>query len=96
MGTRIKRATAPHRTSQGPRVGHLDSLKGILCEMSQIYRELRHGQTPIADGTKLIYCLRCMRDVIETLAIERLEERLDQVESWHDDATDNRPHFRAH
>jgi hypothetical protein len=37
-----------------------------------------------------------MRDMIETLAIERLEERLDDMEAHRGNATDNRPHFRAH
>jgi hypothetical protein len=50
---------------KGPRVGHLDSLTGILREMGCVYREMRYGSTPICDGAKLIYSLRCMRDVIE-------------------------------
>ena len=64
---------------KGPRVGHLDSLTGILREMGCVYREMRYGTTPIADGAKLIYSLRCMRDVIETLMIEKLEARLDEM-----------------
>jgi hypothetical protein len=65
--------------SQGPRVGHLDTLTGILREMGCVYREMRVGKTEIADGSKLIYSLRCMRDVIETIAIERIEKRLDEM-----------------
>jgi hypothetical protein len=82
---------------KGPRVGHLDSLTGILAEMGCVYREIRQGQTPIGDGTRLIYSLRCMRDVIETIALERIEDRLDQMEgASHGNATDHQPHFRAH
>jgi len=31
----------------GPRVGHLDSLSGILAEMGAVYREMRTGKTAI-------------------------------------------------
>ena len=65
--------------------------------MGAVYREMRRGQTPIADRSRLIYSLRCMRDVIETIAIERLEDRLNQMEGGHrGNATDYRPHRRAH
>jgi hypothetical protein len=64
---------------QGPRIGHLDTLTGILQEMGCVYREMRTNKTPTADGTKLIYSLRCMRDVIETIAVERIEKRLDEM-----------------
>jgi hypothetical protein len=64
----------------GPRVGHLDSLSGILSEMGAVYREMRTGRTTISDGAKLIYSLRCMRDVIETVVLERIESRLEQLD----------------
>ena len=65
---------------QGPQIGHLDLLTGILKEMGNVYREMRFGQTQISDGTRLIYSLKCMRDVIETLTLERLDERLTRLE----------------
>lgn len=82
----------------GPRVGHLDSLTGILREMGNVYREMRQGTTKIADGTRLIYSLKCMRDVLETLALERIEDRLDQLEgaSGHSRTTHDQPHFQTH
>jgi hypothetical protein len=64
-------------SGQGPTVGHLDTLTGILKEMGCVYREMRHNSTPIADGAKLIYSLRCMRDVIETITLQKLEEKMD-------------------
>jgi hypothetical protein len=67
-------------SGRGPRVGHLDSLTGILKEMGCVYREMRKGTTPIGDGSRLIYSLRCMRDVIETIALDRLEDRLQRLE----------------
>ena len=70
----------PDRTGKGPRVGHLDSLTGILKEMGCVYREMRYGHTAVNDGARLIFALRCMRDVLETVAIERVEARLDAME----------------
>jgi hypothetical protein len=55
-------------------------MSGILAEMGAVYREMRTGKTPIADGTRLIYSLKCMRDVIETVLLERIESRLEQLE----------------
>ena len=81
----------------GPRVGHLDSLSGILSEMGAVYREMRAGKTPIADGTKLIYSLKCMRDVIETVKLEWITERLEQLEGIsHGNAPLDQPTVRTH
>jgi hypothetical protein len=77
MSSQAKRGGSP--SGQGPRVGHLDTLTAILKEMGNVYREMRYATTPIADGTKLIYSLKCMRDVIETIALERLEQRMDAI-----------------
>jgi hypothetical protein len=48
--------------------------------MGCVYREMRLGKTPIADGSKLIFSLRCLRDVIETMVLQRLDERITVLE----------------
>jgi hypothetical protein len=97
MASQAKREGASGRTGKGPRIGHLDSLTGILKEMGNVYREMRCGQTEITDGSRLIYSLRCMRDVIETIAIERIEERLQQLEGAdHGNAPHHQPLIRAY
>jgi len=35
--------------------------------------------TRFPDGAKLTYMLRCMRDVLETITLERLEKRMDEA-----------------
>ena len=82
----------------GPRVGHLDSLSGILSEMGAVYREMRTNKTAICDGAKLIYSLRCMRDVLETVVLERIESRLEQLEgmSPHGHTASDRATVRTH
>ena len=77
MASQAKR-TSP--SGVGPRVGHLDSLSGILSEMGAVYREMRTGKIAMGDGAKLIYSLRCMRDVIEMIMLERIESRFEQLE----------------
>jgi hypothetical protein len=98
MASQAKRQGASGRTGTGPRIGHLASLTDILKEMRNVYREMRQGTTKIADGTRLIYALRCMRDVLETIAVERIEDRLDQLEGARDHGvtTHDAPHFRRH
>jgi hypothetical protein len=98
MASQAKRKRASAKTGTGPRVGHLDSLTGILKEMGNVYREMRQGTTKIADGTRLIYALRCMRDVLESLALERIEDRLDQLEgaSGHSRTTHDQAHLPLH
>jgi hypothetical protein len=96
----IKRegSSTRERSGKGPRVGHLDSLTGILKEMGNVYREMRYGHTPASDGSRLIFCLKCMRDVIETMSIERIEKRLDEMEGrvHLGDQTNDRPAMRPH
>jgi hypothetical protein len=79
MTSQPKRQEVSGKTGKGPRVGHLSSLTGILREMSSVYREMRYGQTPVNDGSRLIFALRCMRDVLETVHIERLEARVAEI-----------------
>src|SRR5260370_40246734 len=76
MKSQRKRA---RRTGQGPRIGHLDSLGGILSELQTVYREVRYGQTKPDVGTKLAFMLREMRAVLEAMALERIERRLSEL-----------------
>jgi len=98
MASQAKRQGASGGTGTGPRIGHLDSLTGLLKEMGAVYREMRQGTTKIADGTRLIYALRCMRDVLETIAVERIEDRLDELEgaSRYSRTTHDQAHLRPH
>ena len=76
MKSQRKRAK---RTGEGPRIGHLDSLGGILSELQTVYREVRYGQTKPDVGTKLAFMLREMRAVLEGMALERIERRLGEL-----------------
>jgi hypothetical protein len=77
MSSQQKRTKA---TGEGPRIGHLDSLTGILKEMQAVYREARVGKTPLPDATKLVFVLKSMREVLEAMALEGIERRLAEMQ----------------
>ena len=85
------------RTGQGPRVGHLDSLGGVVREMSAIYREVRTGKTAPDMGCKLVYILREIRAALEAHVLERLEQGLSAIEgTTHGDTERHRALERTH
>jgi len=63
----------------GPRVGHLDSLAGIMREMACVYREVRTGKTKADLGAKLVFMLREMRACLEAQAMEAMQQRLEAL-----------------
>jgi hypothetical protein len=65
---------------QGPRIGHLDSLGGVVREMASVYREVRLGKTEPDTGCKLTYILKEIRAALEAHVLERLELRLEAIE----------------
>jgi hypothetical protein len=81
MTSQAKRPEVVGKTGKGPRVGHLDSLTGILKEMAAVYREMRLGLTQPAEGSKLVFVLGAMRGVIETMSVERMEARLNELQA---------------
>jgi hypothetical protein len=71
----------------GPRIGHLDSLGGVVREMAAVYREVRTGKTEPDIGCKLVYILKEIRAALEAHVLERLEQRLEAIEGGrHGDA----------
>jgi hypothetical protein len=63
----------------GPRVGHLDSLAGIMREMACVYREVRTGKTKADLGAKLVFMLRELRACLEAQAMEAMQQRLEAL-----------------
>jgi hypothetical protein len=85
-----KRPGATH--GEGPKIGHLDTLGGIVKELGNLYREARLGITPVSDATRLAFILKTMRDCIETQVLEQLDARLRVLEEPHSSrSADHRP-----
>lgn len=55
----------------------LDNLRSIRDELGRVYRQARSGKLNTQDGTRLVYMLDKLRDLV--IAIE-LEERLTALE----------------
>ena len=66
MKSQAKRGGA---TGQGPRVGHLDTLGGVLAEASAVYREMRLGKIKHDKGRSLIWSLSQMREMISAMVL---------------------------
>ncbi len=66
------------RAAPIPRPGSLSNIFRIQQEMGKVYRDARTGRIKPSDGTKLIYILNTMANLIEK---GELEKRLDELES---------------
>lgn len=57
----------------------LDTLNGIIAEATRVYRQVRDGKLDHAEGRSLVWMLAQMRAMVETQALERLEQRLEEL-----------------
>ena len=63
-----------------PRIGHLDTVGGVVTELGRIYREARRGELEVGDATRLAMVLREIRCALEASDIERRIEALEVKE----------------
>lgn len=52
------------------RIGHLDTIGGVLKELARVYREARRGQLATDEAGRLVTVLREMRCCIEGSEME--------------------------
>ena len=57
----------------------LHSLRAIRDEAGRVYREMRSGKMPCQDGTRLVYVLDRIREMIVLDEFERRLEALEEV-----------------
>lgn len=64
------------------RVGPLDTIGGVVCEMAKVYREARREEIEVEVASKLVYMLSQMRSALEVVMLEArvavLEARPDE------------------
>jgi hypothetical protein len=58
----------------------LDKLSNVRLEMSRLYRKAKTGKLDAAEASKLVYILREIRTTLEAEVIERLEQRMLNLE----------------
>src|SRR5262245_23087476 len=85
------RSLSRHRT---PRIGKLDSLKGVRHELIRLYRAGRRGDLDTQHMTRLAFVLQAIAKVLASSEIEerlaRLETLLAQGTAHNGNAPDNR------
>ena len=57
----------------------LGSLAGLIHEGCRVYRLMRDGNLDHAQGRSLVWVLAQLRAMVETQALERLEQRLEEL-----------------
>lgn len=57
----------------------LSTAVDVRKELARLYRQMKAGQIPPADGTKLAYVLNVLRQTIETSDIEQRLEALEKA-----------------
>jgi hypothetical protein len=79
----------------------LDSLSGLIAEATRVYREARDKKLDHGEARSLVWMLSQMRAMVETQALERLEQRLEELSPSIEGRTNgqqgaNRPARTAH
>jgi hypothetical protein len=57
----------------------LDTLSGLIAEAALVYRQVRDKKLDHAEGRSLVWMLAQMRAMVEAQALERLEQRLEEL-----------------
>ena len=57
----------------------LSTLAGVIAETTKVYREMRDGKLDHGQGRSLVWVLSQLRAMVETQALERLEQRLEEL-----------------
>lgn len=52
------------------RIGPLDTIGGVCCEMAKVYRQARRDELEVEKASKLVYMLSQMRAGLELVSLE--------------------------
>ena len=79
----------------------LGTLAGLITESTKVYRQMRDGDLDHQQGRSLVWVLAQIRAMVETQALERLEQRLEELApsiegKSHGHTTANRPPQSTH
>jgi hypothetical protein len=79
----------------------LDTLPGVVREICAVYRLMRKDELDHGKGRSLVWVLSMLRAALETQALERLEQRLEELApsiegKTHGHTTASRPSGSTH
>jgi hypothetical protein len=57
----------------------LTSLNGLIAETARVYRQMRDNKLDHVKGRSLVWVLSQIRGMVEAQAVERLEQRLEEL-----------------
>lgn len=61
-----------------PRRIRLSNLNHVADELARVYRGMRHGEIPPADGSRFAFVLQTLAKVLEAAEFEKRIERLEK------------------
>ena len=64
-----------------PYIGKLSTIIGVRKEMARVYRDSRRGDIPANQGSKLVYMLKMVGELIKDGSLDELAERLEALEN---------------
>ena len=62
-------------------IGKLSTIIGVRKEMARVYRDSRQGAIKTNEGSKLVYMLKMVGELIKDGSLEELSERLEALEN---------------
>ena len=68
----------------------LTTLTGLISETARVYRKMKSGKLDHEKGRSLVWVLAQQRAMLEAVALERIERRLDELGSYADQRRDGR------
>ena len=82
------------------KLGHLGNLNQVITALGKTIRAMADGSIDSQVGARLCNGLGIMRTCLETQTLERLGDRLDQLENAkgesYGDTKHDQPHYHAH
>ena len=80
------------------RLGHLGNLNKIITALGKTIRAMADGSIDCQVGARICNGLGIMRACLETATLERIEDRLEELEGvkGYGDTAHNQPHYYAH
>ena len=62
-------------------IGKLSTIIGVRKEMARVYRDSRRGDLKTNEGSKLVYMLKMVGELIKDGSLDELAERLEALEN---------------
>jgi hypothetical protein len=83
MESHEKEPHPPSGRLKPARVGRLDTVGAVACELARLYRQARRGEIDVASASRLATILTALKGCLETADVERRIADLEQLAAAH-------------